>query len=99
MRMGSKTPGWACHRHSSRDHTTKEPFDFTKKPSEILLQHGKPSPQLPRAGAMVFQSGNCERPGIRFAIEQKWFAAAKVGYSRTVNRFGEMPAGTMTVLD
>jgi len=48
---------------------------------------------------MMFQSGDRERPGIRFAIKQKRFAPAKVRYSRTLNRFGEMPAGTTAILD
>src|SRR5437660_8101303 len=48
---------------------------------------------------MMFQSGDRERPGIRFEIKQKRFAPAKVRYSRTLNRFGEMPAGTTAILD
>src|SRR5438874_2824797 len=48
---------------------------------------------------MMFQTGDGERSGIRFAIEQERFTPAKVRYSRTINRFRETPAGTTAILD
>src|SRR4030095_847633 len=47
--------------------------------------------------AMMFQPGNRERAGIRLAVNQKWFAPAKMSHTRTVNLFREMPAGADTV--
>ena len=48
---------------------------------------------------MMFQAGDGEWSGIRFAIEQERFAPAKVRYSRAVNHFRETPAGTTAILD
>ena len=48
---------------------------------------------------MMFQSGQRERPGVRLAIEQKRFVSTKVRYSRTINPFGKMPAGSTAILD